>query len=80
MLKTKPYTFLLGKKYRDSISLEDYKQAGYLPLTSRVNTLLLGHMYKINTSAAPKYMVDNFKLMSFQHNTKKSYKNYIIGI
>ena len=77
--QNKAIRFVLGKQYRDSLSLEDYKQAGYLPLTSRVNTLMLGHMYKISISAAPKYMVDNFELISHQHNTKKSYKNYVIG-
>ena len=57
--------FVLGKQYRDSLSLEDYKQAGDLPLTSRVNTLMLGRMYKIRTSAATKYMVDvnNFLIL-----------------
>ena len=40
---------------------------------------MLGQKYKISTSAAPKYMVDNLELISHQHNTKTLYTNYAIG-
>ena len=77
--QNKAIRFILNKNYCDHVSAEDYQLAGFLPLHYRVDFLMLSHMFKINTLLAPSYLIENFKLISHNYNTR-SYKNYELAV
>ena len=74
----KAIRLILGIGNREHINYLNFKQAGFLPITYRVNMLKLTQTFKINKGIAPSYLNENFHIKDHKYNTRSGADSYKI--
>jgi hypothetical protein len=66
--QNKMIRFVLNMDNRSHVGQEQFSHLGWLPVSKRVEQIILCHVHKIKNGLAPEYMGENFKPVSGVHN------------
>ena len=59
--------FVLKLDPKSHVGSDEFKCLGLLPVSKRVDQVLLNHIFRIRSGTSPKYMGEHFTLASFIH-------------
>ena len=66
--KNKIIRFVLKMGPRSQIGQDVFKAVGWLPVSKRVDQIILNHFFKIKSGTSPDYMTEQFTLASSVHS------------
>ena len=64
--------FILNLDPRSHVGHDSFSDL--LPVASRVDFKTLGHVFKIHSKDAPKYLIENFKPVTSSHNPRTRFR------
>jgi hypothetical protein len=72
--QNKVIRFVLNMDNRSHVGKEQFDILGWLPVSLRVDQIILSHVHKIKSSTAPEYLGEHFKPLSSVHgrNTRSN--------
>ena len=59
---------------RAHVSSEVFKSLGWLPVSKRVDQIILNHVFKVKSGQSPDYMVEHFMSASSLHSYGKRFR------
>ena len=66
--QNKMVRFVLKLDPKSHIGSEEFKSLGWLPVSKRVDQVILNHIFRIRSGTSPEYMGERFTLASSIHN------------
>ena len=58
--QNKVIRFVLNMDSRTHVGSDVFKSLGWLPVSKRVNQIILNHVFKVKSGQSPEYMVEHF--------------------
>ena len=59
---------------RSHLGPDEFRSLGWLPVSKRVDQIVLNHVFKINSRTSPDYMTEHFVLTSVVHSYGTRFK------
>ena len=66
--QNKMVRFVLKLDPKSHVGSEEFKSLGWLPVSKRVDQVILNHIFRIRSGTSPEYMGERFTLASSIHN------------
>ena len=66
--QNKMVRFVLTLDPKSHVGSEEFKSLGWLPVSKRVDQVILNHIFRIRSGTSPEYMGERFTLASSIHN------------
>ena len=66
--QNKMVRFVLKLDPKSHVGSEEFKSLGWLPVSKRLDQVILNHIFRIRSGTSPEYMGERFTLASSIHN------------
>lgn len=73
--QNKMVRFILNLSPRTHVGRAHFEEVGWLPVHFRVNSIILGHVHKINSNSAPSYLSEHFILANVVHSYSTRFRD-----
>ena len=60
--------YCVGEHFVDPQGSDVFKSLGWLPVSKRVDQIILNHVFKVKSNQTPDYMVEHFSRASSIHS------------
>ena len=74
----KTIQFVLNMDSRARVGTKDFKSLGWLPVSKRVDQIILNHAFKVKSGQFPDYMVQHFIPASSIHSYGTRFRELVV--